>query len=151
MFRLSKKINFTILALLDIAYYSNGTPIQSTEISQRQGIPVRYLEQALQKLVKVGILKGVRGPKGGYSLARERRLITIVEIIRVVQNWNDKNFSDNGVYKSLLSKKVFAPVWFELNQSVMANLDSITIGDLCNKAIEKGIESNSLSNLDFSI
>ena len=66
MFRLSKKLLFAIEAVVDIAYNAGGTPVQSSEITRRQGIPRRYLEQVLQHLVRAGILSGVRGPRGGY-------------------------------------------------------------------------------------
>ena len=73
MLRLSKKMMFAIEAVLDIAYHSSAEPVQSRDITRRQGIPRRYLEQALQHLVRNGLLIGVRGPRGGYRLARERR------------------------------------------------------------------------------
>ena len=85
MFQLPKKVLFAIEAVLDIAYHTGAEPVQSKDITRRQGIPRRYLEQALQQLVRHGILVGVRGPRGGYRLARERRSITIGIIVRVVQ------------------------------------------------------------------
>ena len=69
MLRLSKKILFAIEAVLDIAYHAGSGPVQSREITRRQGIPRRYLEQALQELVRHEILVSTRGPKGGYRLA----------------------------------------------------------------------------------
>src|SRR5208282_93028 len=85
MVRLTKKLLFAIEAVLDIAYNAGDLPVQSGEITRRQGIPRRYLEQVLQQLVRAGVLAGVRGPRGGYRLARERRRITLGEIVRVVQ------------------------------------------------------------------
>ena len=85
MFRFPKKSLFAIEAVIDIAYYAGAGPVQSKEITRRQGIPQRYLEEALQQLVRHGILVGVRGPRGGYRLARERQRITIGDIVRVVQ------------------------------------------------------------------
>ena len=58
MFRLSKKMLFAIEAVLDIAYHAGSEPVQSREITRRQKIPQRYLEQALQQLVRAGILVG---------------------------------------------------------------------------------------------
>ena len=72
MLRLSKKMLFAIEAVLDIAYNAAAVPVQSSEITKRQGIPRRYLEQVLQHFVRSGILSGTRGPRGGYRLARER-------------------------------------------------------------------------------
>ncbi len=85
MLRPSKKTLFAIEAVLDIAYHSGGEPVRSREITRRQGIPRRYLEQTLQQLVRSGVLMGVRGPRGGYRLARERRRISVGEIVRVVR------------------------------------------------------------------
>ena len=65
MLKPSKKLLFAIEAVLDIAYHAGGEPVQSREITRRQGIPRRYLEQTLQHLVRSGILTGVRGPRGG--------------------------------------------------------------------------------------
>ena len=73
MLRLSKKLLFAIEAVVDIAYNAGAAPVQSKEITRRQRIPQRYLEQVMQQLVRAGVLKGVRGPRGGYRLARERR------------------------------------------------------------------------------
>ena len=82
----SKRLLFAIEAVLDIAYYGGSQPVQSGEISGRQGIPRRYLEQVLQHLVRAGILAGHRGPKGGYMLAKDRRRISLGEIVRAVRD-----------------------------------------------------------------
>ena len=73
MLRLSKKTLLALEAVVDVAYNARPDPVQSKEITKRQGIPQRYLEQVLQQLVREGVLKGVRGPRGGYRLARARR------------------------------------------------------------------------------
>src|SRR5487761_1307765 len=98
MVRLTKKLLFAIEAVLDIAYNAGTPPVQSGEITRRQGIPRRYLEQVLQQLVRAGILAGVRGPRGGYRLARERRRISVDEIVRVVHalGAGDDPLGDNG-------------------------------------------------------
>ena len=77
MLRLSRKTMLALEAVLDVAYNARPDPVQSKDITRRQGIPQRYLEQVMQQLVHKGILKGVRGPRGGYTLARERRKITV--------------------------------------------------------------------------
>ena len=151
MLRLSKKMLFAIEAVLDIAYHAGSQPVQSREISRRQGIPRRYLEQALQQLVRNDILVGVRGPKGGYRLARERRRITIGDIVRVVRDMEtaeDPLGEDTG---SDLGVQIVRPLWQELQGEVMARLGGISVDDLCSEAHEKGIKSEGRENLDFSI
>ena len=67
MIRLTKKLLFAIEAVLDIAYNGGPAPVRSSEITERQGIPRRYLEPVLQELVRHKILLGIRGPSGGGS------------------------------------------------------------------------------------
>ena len=93
MLRLSKKLLFAIEAVVDIAYHAGPGPVRSTDISRRQGIPRRYLEQVLQELVRKGVLSGQRGPRGGYRLARERRRITVGEIQVDVVSFKDRDIS----------------------------------------------------------
>ena len=89
MLRLSRKLMFAIEAVVDIAYNAADTPVQSKDIATRQNIPRRYLEQVLQQLVREGVLSGVRGPRGGYRLARERRRVTLGQITRIVVAMED--------------------------------------------------------------
>jgi Rrf2 family transcriptional regulator, iron-sulfur cluster assembly transcription factor len=151
MLRLSRKTLFAIEAVLDIAYHAAAEPVQSREITRRQGIPRRYLEQSLQNLVRHGVLVGVRGPRGGYRLARERRRISIGEIVRIVRTTetdDDTTDKENG---SLLGQKVVQPLWQDLQQDVMARLDEISIDELCVRADREGIASEGRNSLDFSI
>lgn len=152
MLRLSKKLLFAIEAVVDIAYHTGAGPIRSSEISRRQGIPRRYLEQVLQQLARNGILAGQRGPKGGYRLTKERRRITVGDIIRVVrevEGANDPTAKDNG---SEIATKVVRPLWLEIQQEVMERFDQVTIEDLCNQARAKKIVSQAVAVApDFSI
>lgn len=151
MLRPSKKMLFAIEAVLDIAYHAGGEPVQSREITRRQNIPRRYLEQTLQHLVRSDILVGVRGPRGGYRLARERRRITVGEIVRVVQAME----AEEDLYKDLpgspLGLDVVRPMWMELQDTVMQRLDDITIDDLCMKAWQNGLDCEAQDKMDFTI
>ena len=151
MLRLSKKTLYAIEAVLDIAYHASSEPVQSREITRRQGIPRRYLEQALQGLVRKRILIGVRGPRGGYRLARERRRISVGDIVRVVREMESGTDPLDSPTQSELGQKVVSPLWRELHDQVMERLDSVTIDDLGNRADQAGILSQGRSNLDFSI
>lgn len=151
MLRPSKKMLFAIEAVLDIAYHAGGETVQSREITQRQGIPRRYLEQTLQQLVRAGLLVGVRGPHGGYRLARERRRISIGEIVRVVQALETAEEPFAEAPASELGKTVIRPMWTELSAEIMARLDAVTIDDLCMRAYKEGLSSRSQSALDFII
>tara|TARA_A100001035_G_scaffold205110_1_gene165214 strand:+ start:178 stop:633 length:456 start_codon:yes stop_codon:yes gene_type:complete len=151
MLRLPKKALFAIEAVLDIGYYAGVAPVQSKEITHRQGIPRRYLEQALQQLVRHGILVGVRGPRGGYRLARERQRITIGDIVRVVQGGGNRALETDGMEGSELGTKVVRPLWAEIHDRVMAQLDNLSIEDLRSEADKAGIVIESHNALDFTI
>ena len=151
MLRLSKKMMFAIEAVLDIAYHAGAEPVQSRESTRRQGIPRRYLEHALQHLVRQEILIGVRGPRGGYKLARERRRITVGDIVRVVREMEADNNLIEETQGSELGYQVVRPLWRELQDGLMERLDSLTVDELCTRANQSGIVSEGRRNLDFTI
>lgn len=151
MIRLSKKLLFAIETVLDIAYNAGSAPVQSAEITARQGIPKRYLEQVLQALVRAGVLSGVRGPRGGYRLAKERRRITIGEIVRVVRGLEQASDPIEDPAGSILGHAVVRPLWAELQEELMERLDRTTIEELCMRAHSAKIPSEAHTKLDFSI
>jgi Rrf2 family protein len=142
---------FAIEAVLDIAYNSGAQPVQSREINGRQGIPRRYLEPVLQQLVRAGILEGVRGPRGGYRLARERRKITLAEIAEAVRTTEATADPFEIPTGSPLGLSVVRPLCLDLVKTWSKELETISIEDLCMRAREKGIESVAEKTADFSI
>ncbi len=151
MLRLSKKLLFAIEAVVDIAYHAGPGPVRSTDISRRQGIPRRYLEQVLQELVRKGVLSGQRGPRGGYRLARERRRITIGEIVRVVRALEGTDDPANEPDGSEIGVKVVRPIWTEMQDELMGRFDALTVEELCNRARAEHIASEAAQVPDFSI
>jgi len=151
MLRLSKKMLFAIEAVLDIAYHAGSEPVQSREITRRQEIPRRYLEQSLQQLVRENILIGVRGPRGGYRLARERRRITVGDIVRAVRKMDPGDDIQSESQGSDLGTKVVRPLWQEMQDEVMTRLDAFSIDEMCRRANTAGIESEGRKSLDFTI
>src|ERR1043165_10049825 len=78
---LPRKGLLAIAAVVDVALHGKGRPVSAKALAARHTLPARHLEPVLQALVRVGILKGIRGPRGGYELARERRRITADDIL----------------------------------------------------------------------
>ena len=148
MLNLSSKLFFAVEAVVDIAFNAGGQPVQSRDITQRQNIPQRYLEQVLQQLVRAGVLTGVRGPRGGYILARERRRITVGDITRVISGLEEE---DNSTPASNLGSRVMEPMWQEMQEKFLKDLDQVSIEDLCLKANEENVESEAHRRLDFTI
>lgn len=151
MFRLSKKLLFAIEAVVDIAYNAVDQPVQSAEITRRQGIPRRYLEQVLQQLVRDGVLAGVRGPRGGYRLARERRLVTVGEIVRIVRGMEGAIDPAEEAAGSELGQRIVRPIWQDLQEECMRRLDGVTVDDLCRRARDEGIAREGAEVPDYSI
>src|SRR5512136_2542287 len=83
--RLSTQSRYGVRAIFDIAYHSAGLETQVKDISRRQGISQRYLEQIFQKLRRAGIVGSKRGPLGGYFLNKKPEDITVGEIIQVTE------------------------------------------------------------------
>lgn len=151
MLKLSRKMLYAIEAVVDIAYHSGGQPVQSKEITRRQGIPSRYLEQTLQQLVRDQILIGMRGPRGGYRLARERRRITLGDIVRSVAAIETAEDPIESPTASEIARNVVRPLWQGRQQSLMAELDAITVEELCINAHKSGIHSEARERLDYTI
>jgi len=149
--RLTRKLMFAIEAVLDIAYNTSDRPVQSSEIAKRQGIPRRYLEHVLQCLVRAEILRGVRGPRGGYCLARERRPILLGEIARLISELDGSISLFEKPAGSELGQSVLVPVWQNLHEQALLRLDSISIEDLCVQAREAGAKSAADIPMNFGI
>ena len=148
MIKPSKKLALAVEAVVDIAYHGTAEPVQSQDIGRRLNLPRRYLEQVMQQLVKAGILKGVRGPRGGYRLARERRRISVADVVAVVEA-NDTEPST--ISSSELGEQVMAPFWAEHERAALSRLDSVTIEDLCREAEKSRVRREARDGIDFAI
>jgi Rrf2 family protein len=150
MLKLSRKTLLALEAVIDIAFNGRPEPVQAKEITARQGVPQRYLEQVMQQLVRGGVLKGVRGPRGGYRLAKERRRITVGEIVRIAESLEDGEESETATPRSDLGTRIVTPLIASLQDEVMARLDAISIEDLCARAREAGVDCGG-ATADFTI
>ncbi|MBF0444696.1 MAG: Rrf2 family transcriptional regulator [Magnetococcales bacterium] len=154
MLKFSKKLLYAIEAVTDIAYNSGGEPVQIREVTSRQGVPQRYLEQVMQRLVKAGILKGIRGPRGGYLLARERAKISVGDIARVVMVVEDEE-NESGLPPDMavgpIGKQVIRPLWAEFQEQILEMMDNITVEDLTTRAFKNGVPSEVYNRITYSI
>ena len=149
MILLSRRALLAIAAVVDIAIHARPTPVAAKALAARHRLPPRHLETLLQALVKANILKGVRGPRGGYELARERRRITIGEITRVAITAEDLE-ADQQPGSKLLSE-VVAPLVSDASRELMAALDQATVEDLCRQADQKQVFGQVRTTVDFTI
>ena len=149
MILLSRRSLLAVAAVVDVAIHARPTPVAAKFLAARHNLPPRHLETVLQQLVRAGILKGVRGPRGGYELARERRRISAGDIVRAAMDDDD----DSGLPTpdSLLVDRVIGPTIREASETFLAKLDEITVEDLCRKADATAVFAPSASTEDFTI
>jgi Rrf2 family protein len=129
---LPRKGLLAIAAVVDVALHGRGQPVSAKSLAARHALPPRHLEPVLQALVRIGILKGIRGPRGGYELARERRRITIEEILRAAGSTEDS--SDQSQPNSALLNSVIIPAVAQAERAFAAALSRINIEDLARRA-----------------
>lgn len=151
MLRPSKKLALALEAVTDIAYHGGAEPVQSQDIARRLDLPRRYLEQVMQQLVRAGILRGVRGPRGGYRLARERRRVTVADVVRVVRGIEEPPSDAELASNSALGSRVVGPFWAATETELMERLQSVTIEDLCRRAEDQGVASEARETADYAI
>jgi|SRR5262245_20164660 len=129
---LPRKGILAIAAVIDIALHARGRPVAAKALATRHRLPPRHLEPVLQALVRHGILKGIRGPRGGYELAREQRHITADEILRAAGTVDDLDAKPiNG---SNLLDQVVIPALSEAEQAFAMALSRINIEELARSA-----------------
>ncbi len=143
--KISTQSRYGLRALFDIAYHSAGLSTQVKDISARQAISPRYIEQIFQKLKRAGIIKSVRGPSGGYYLARKIDEITVGDVVRATEGAVELVHCSGTRTRPTkvcdrIQKCPVRDVWTEASGRLMAYLDSVTLQDLCKEAQLKGVE-----------
>lgn len=133
---LPRKGVLAITAVIDIALNGRGRPVAAKALASRHSLPPRHLEPVLQALVRHGILRGIRGPRGGYELAREERHITAEDILRAAGT--DDEIDGASIAESLLLNKVVMPALGEAEHAFSAALARINVEDLTHSAEHLG-------------
>ena len=129
---LSRKGLLAITAVVDIAVHAAGRPVSAKALAARNILPPRHLEPVLQALVRAGILKGIRGPRGGYQLGRERRRITAEDILRAAQTLEEE--AGAAVPKSPLLSQVVLPAVAQADRAFSTALARINVEELALRA-----------------
>lgn len=135
--RLTSKGRYAVRAILDLTFNSNGRPVRLQEISERQRISLHYLEQLFRRLRKGTVVKSVRGPGGGYVLARSMDEISVKDVlVSVGENINPaRDLIGSGDFKSDTVEFVLTKTYFEnLGLIMQEYLTTTSVGDLIRKA-----------------
>ncbi len=132
--RLTTKGRFAVTAMIDVHRHQQKGPVPLAGISVRQDISVAYLEQLFSKLRRKNLVKSIRGPGGGYILAKNAQAITIADIVFAVDEPLDvTRCGGNGNCARGSITCITHDLWANLNEKIIHYLDSVTLSDLSEK------------------
>jgi Rrf2 family iron-sulfur cluster assembly transcriptional regulator len=139
--RLTTKGRFAVTAMVDLAMREGSGPVTLAEISSRQKISLSYLEQLFGKLRRRELVESVRGPGGGYCLARDARALSVSEIIRAVDEPIDATQCGGKENCRDDQKCLTHDLWASLNERIFDYLKSVSLHHLVEnqKAKEAGV------------
>ena len=146
--RLTTKGRFAVTAMIDLAMRHEQGPVTLAAISQRQEISLSYLEQLFGKLRRHEIVESVRGPGGGYNLARPAEEVSVADIIIAVDEPLDatqcggKQNCRNGNDDERGHRCMTHDLWATLNAKMVDYLDSVSLKDLVDQQKQKTIEQS---------
>jgi Rrf2 family protein len=148
--RFSLQVHYAICGIFDLAYNGQGAPVQVRVIGERQQIPTRYLEQIFQRLRRAKLVRGKRGPGGGYTLARPSGRITLRDIVEAVEGpigaapWLEPGDVRAGAKapRRVLHRPDF--LWGLLAESFSELLAELSIEDVCRLAAKAAVRRANL-------
>ena len=136
--KLSTKGRYAVMAMADLARYGGKKPVSLGEIASRQEISLSYLEQLFAKLRRAGIVKSVRGPGGGYHLARDADEIQVADIILAVDEPLKATRCKIGSAEGCLgngTRCITHDLWDELSRQIHLFLSEVSLGDVIHRRI----------------
>ena len=128
--KISTKGRYALHMMLDIALNGDAGPVSFSDVSSRQGISIKYMEQIGSKLVRAGLLRSVRGAQGGYYLTRPASGYTVGEILRTTEGqlYPVPCLEETTCPRSLECLTI--PLWERLNDAINDVVDNMTLQDL---------------------
>jgi len=138
--KFSAKGEYGVRAILDIALDQKSGPVQVKEISKRQAIPERFLEQVMASLKKAGLVEAFRGAQGGYILAKSASKISLADVIQALEGpltLMECVSEESSQRCDQVSLCVIRDVWIGVQSAIVEALASITIDDMCKKKRDK--------------
>jgi Rrf2 family protein len=130
---ISRKGILAIAAVVDVAINGDGRPVSAKALASRHRLPPRHLEPVLQALVRDGILRGIRGPRGGYELAREHAQINAADILRAATSAEEAGEPPLPISK--LVNEVVRPALTEAEQTFSVALSRINVEAMAKHAL----------------
>jgi Rrf2 family protein len=132
--KLTMKGDYGLRAMVDMAIYYGQGPIESSDIATRQYVPAQYLDQILLVLRKEGLVKSVRGPRGGHMLARPAAEITMAQVMQALEGYvPPMECLPNPDFCKLAPGCSLRGVWQQIDELTQRILASTTIEDLAQR------------------
>ncbi len=137
--KLTTKGRYAVTAILDLALHDQSGPINLADISYRQGISLSYLEQLFARLRKQGLVISARGPGGGYQLGHHSEDISVVDVIRAVDETVDATRCGGSKNCQDEQRCLTHDLWEELSQQIANFLGGISLADLVHRGTVKQV------------
>jgi len=128
---LPRKGLLAIAAVVDVALNARERPVSARKLAARHNLPPRHLEPVLQALVHEGIFHGVRGPRGGYELARERKRISVADILRAAGTVEDDSDDESG---SRILDEAVLPAIADAERAFTVALSRLSLDEIAKRA-----------------
>lgn len=135
--RLTTKGRFAVTAMIDLAMHNGKSPVTLSEISERQKISLSYLEQLFGKLRRQELVSSVRGPGGGYNLAKPTEQVSVADIITAVDEPIDATQCGGKENCKDDHKCITHDLWTDLNRHIFDYLRAVTLSELVSKQLKK--------------
>lgn len=137
--KLTTKGRYAVTAMLDLAVHASEKPVPLTDISQRQGISLSYLEQLFARLRRQGLVVSSRGPGGGYRLSREANEIAVVTVLNAIDEKIDATRCHGNANCQGGEPCLAHELWFDLSKQIHGFLSRITLGELVERRSTKEV------------
>ena len=137
--RFSQQAQYAICGMFDLAYNGESAPIQVRVIGERQRIPARYLEQIFQRLRRADLVRGKRGPGGGYVLARPAAEITLRDIVEAVEGPLAEGLASGPPPRDRRPAHRPNFLWPALCERIESTLAELSIADVCRRAASEAV------------
>ena len=137
--KLSTRARYGTRALLDLAIHYNNEPVQLKDIAHRQEISLNYLEQIIAPLIRAGIVRSIRGARGGVQLAKQTREVKLSDVMRILEgSISPVECLENPKSCSRSRYCATYDIWSEMKQAMDSVLESTTLQDLVEQQQRKG-------------
>jgi Rrf2 family cysteine metabolism transcriptional repressor len=131
--RLTARSEYGLLALIDLGARFGEGPVSARGVAERQGIPMKFLEQLLAAMRKAGLVSALRGARGGFSLSRDPSEITVLEVVEALEGPLAPTSCDGGQLCGRSGACAAAGVWAHATDALRDVFTSTRLSDLCSR------------------